>query len=152
MLKQLLEKSMGLISICEFAWNCGAWSSLYHCSTFAAKHTTETIPYHQKHSYMCPIKEAVDVENQYVWQVFNDTSESWELVPELNSESVVITGSHYQLFHYDGIRSSLVTGQSSAKFRCVMPDNDRYENQTVWNIDVTISSSNNAGKLMFCEG
>ena len=118
-------------------------SKICHCLTFAAKYTAEIIPYDQKRTYMCPIKGAVDIEDQYVWQGFNDTSKSYELVPVLSSESMVPIGSHYQLFHHDGISSSLVTGQSSAKFRCVMPDHEYNgcENQTVWYIDVTISNS-----------
>ena len=95
-------------------------------------------------THQCPINGAVDVKRQYVWHVYNPTSESFEPVLESGdfvSELSRPVGSHYQQYLCDGIGSRLFTGESSAQYKCIMPDNNGYINQTVWEIDTTVSKS-----------
>ena len=104
--------------------------------SISARHDTPKNTIGQAHTYLCPIKDAVDVGNQYIWERYDDGKQSFYPVGQFDPS---VSGKHWQQFEYDLIRTRLMTTPHKVvKFRCLMPENAKFDNQVVWTLDIGV--------------
>ena len=118
--------------------------------SISARNDTLTIKIGKMPTYLCPIGNAVDVEEQYIWERYDNEKNKSYPVEQFNSS---LSGKYWQQFEHDLIRSRLMTTPNQKLiFRCMMPGNSKFDNQVVWRLEIDISGKNRRGESIMRVG